>query len=93
MRRAHRTDANQADIARALAAIPGASVFDASGVGGGFADLVVGFRGENYLLEVKHRKRKPNLLQLRFAERWQGRYAVIRSLEDALLEIGLDYQG
>lgn len=47
-----RCDRNQPEIVSALRSI-GASVLITSNQGGGFPDLVVGWRGHNYLLEVK----------------------------------------
>jgi hypothetical protein len=52
MRRAAKIDANQPDIVQALRAI-GAFVQDLSGVGGGCPDLLVAFRGQTILVEVK----------------------------------------
>ena len=51
-RYAARTDANQAEIVTALAAA-GATIRSTASIGNGFADLAVGFRGVNYLLEIK----------------------------------------
>ena len=47
-----RTDGNQAEVVAALQAY-GASVQSLAGVGKGCPDLLVGFRGVTYLLEVK----------------------------------------
>jgi hypothetical protein len=52
--RGRKTDANQASIVNALRAV-GASVVDLSAVGRGVPDLLVGFRGQTYLLEVKNK--------------------------------------
>ena len=52
--RGRKTDANQASIVSALRQV-GASVVDLSAVGRGVPDLLVGFRGRTYLLEVKNK--------------------------------------
>jgi len=52
--RGRKTDANQASIVSALRQV-GASVVDLSAVGRGVPDLLVGFRGQTYLLEVKNK--------------------------------------
>lgn len=90
--RAARTDANHAAIVKALRQI-GASVFDASRVGGGFPDLVVGYRGRNFLLEVKDGKKSPSRRQLteaqvKFVAEWRGHWAYVQSVEDALELVG-----
>lgn len=53
MRRAAKVDGNQAEIVELLRAIPGCTVAVTSEVGNGFPDLVVGYRGSNFLFEVK----------------------------------------
>lgn len=69
----HRTDGTSRDVINALRDL-GASVFDASQVGFGFPDFVVGFRGETYLVEVKTcalgYKLTPK--QKDFIRRWNG---------------------
>ena len=53
MRRAARVDGNQATIVEALREIPGCKVVVTSAVGQGFPDLLVGYRGFNFLVELK----------------------------------------
>ncbi len=48
-----RTDSNQREIINALRAI-GCSVQDLSQVGKGTPDIICGFRGKNFLLEIKN---------------------------------------
>lgn len=68
----------------------GASVFDAGDVGGGFPDLVVGFRGQTYLLECKDAKGVLTERQNAFARAWRGApFVVVRSPAEALRAIGL----
>jgi hypothetical protein len=90
MRRAARTDANHSAIGKALRAI-GASVADTSRVGGGFPDLVVGYRGKTLLLEVKDGRKPPSARMLtdeqkRFATDWRGQWACVIS-EEAAIEL------
>jgi hypothetical protein len=59
MKRAARTDANQAEIVKALRAI-GAFVQPLHAVGAGVPDLLVGFRGQTLLVEVKDGKKPPS---------------------------------
>ena len=51
-RRAAKIDGNQGDIVIALEAV-GASVQSLAAVGNGCPDLLVGFRGTNFVIEVK----------------------------------------
>jgi Holliday junction resolvase len=52
MRRAAKIDANQVQIVSALRAA-GASVQSLAGVGKGVPDLLVGFKGQTILMEIK----------------------------------------
>ena len=93
MRRAGRTDKNQAVIVQALRAA-GASVAITSGAGDGLPDLLVGWRGETHMLELKnpdvdktHKQLTP--AEAYFVAHWRGRPVVIvESVEDALRAIG-----
>ena len=49
---AKRTDHNQAEIVKALRAI-GCSVQDLSQTGRGCPDVLIGYKGRNYLAEVQ----------------------------------------
>ena len=94
-------DRNQDDIVNALENI-GCSVVDLSGTPKrartkGLPDLLVGWRGKNYLMEVKALKETNKRGRLResqyeFFAKWKGQCCVIRSLEDALRELGLTLQ-
>ncbi len=59
MRKYGRTDANQADIVKALRKA-GCSVLILSDVGGGCPDLLVGRGGNNFLLECKDPSKSPS---------------------------------
>lgn len=90
--RGARTDANHAEIVIALRQV-GASVYDASPMGKGFPDLIVGFRGVNYLIEIKnplsyYGRHGLNKLQEAFVAQWQGKVSVIRTVGEALSAIG-----
>ena len=87
MRRAAKVDANQEEIVSALRAV-GASVQSLAPVGKGCPDLLVGFRGSNYLLEVKAGRGQPNDLQQRWHTEWCAPVFVVRCAQDALQAIG-----
>ncbi len=78
----HRLDANHAAIRAGLEAV-GATVDGKAPV-----DLLVGFRGRNYLLEVKTAKGKLRASQTAFLGRWKGQAHVVRTLAEALSVIG-----
>ena len=88
MRRAARTDGNHAEVVKALRAI-GASVADTSGVGAGFPDLVVGYRGRNWLVEVKDGRKSPSRRaltpdQVEFVATWRGHWVKVESAQEAV---------
>jgi len=88
MRRANKIDANQNDIVAALRKA-GATVRIIS-QGEGIPDLLVGFRGETALLEVKDGDKPPSARKLttaeqKFFDEWTGgACVVVESVEDAL---------
>lgn len=82
---AKRTDANQREIVDALRQM-GYSVEITSGLGNGFADLVVGKPGEVWLIELKSSaKAEFTEKQIEFRKRWKGKPVVrLNSLEEAI---------
>ena len=89
---AKRTDANQQEITNALLGV-GATVESLHKVGGGCVDLLVGFGGVNYLLELKTERGRLNKRQQEWHEEWRGRTFVVRSVDQALAAIGVEVQG
>jgi hypothetical protein len=84
---AKRTDQNQADIIAALRAV-GASVQDLHLVGRDCPDIIVGYQGQNYLMEVKSNIGHLSEGQRRWHADWRGRVWVVRCVDDALGVIG-----
>lgn len=82
MRRAAKKDANHNAIAQVFID-EGCSVFDASGVGQNFPDLVVARNGETVLVEVKGQYGKLTEGQREFARRWQGISMTVRNEREA----------
>ena len=83
MRRDAKTDSNQREIIDALRQI-GASVYPLHFAGKGCPDLIVGFRGRNFLLEVKTERGRLNAVQSDFHRLWCGQIAVVRSRQEAV---------
>lgn len=92
MRRAAKVDANHGDIVRALRAV-GCSVQSLAMVGAGCPDLAVGYRGRNFLLEVKDGSKAPSARKLtpdeaRWHEGWRGTVVTVRTVDEALRAVG-----
>lgn len=98
-RLAGRTDANQTEIVTGLRKSNLAiSVAITSGLGGGFGDIVVGFRGKNYIIEIKDGSKPPSKRKLTKAEKdfhdgWRGQVDVAKSLDDVLAIVGVTQDG
>jgi hypothetical protein len=84
-----RKDKNQDEIVEALEDV-GASVCKATQLGGGAPDLLVGFRGRNYFIEVKNPDTGYDLSpkQERWHADWRGHVYVARTVDEALTAIG-----
>jgi hypothetical protein len=95
VRRAAKVDRNQAEIAAALRSA-GAFVQSLAAVGGGVPDLLVGFRRQTYLLEVKDGTKPPSARELtpdqvNWHMGWNGGVCmVVNSVEEALIAVGAD---
>lgn len=83
-------DNNQAEIVEALRRV-GATVQILSDVGQGCPDIVVGFRGRNYFMEIKDGSGKLNKLQAEWHTLWNGQVAVVKTFDEALRVITLEY--
>lgn len=59
MRRAARIDANQPAIVAGLRGL-GCAVWSTAALGNGFPDIIVGYRGRNYLFEIKDPEKPPS---------------------------------
>ena len=88
MKYAARKDGNQDEIVEAIRNI-GATVTSVHQIGNGLPDLLVGFRGKNYLFEIKDRDKPPSKRKLTDDEKqwhnmWQGHCHVVKSVNEAL---------
>lgn len=82
-------DSNQAEIVAALRRV-GAMVDDQAEFGGGRPDIIVGFRKQNFRLEIKTKTGKLNKRQQEFHRLWSecGQICVVRTIDEALKAIG-----
>lgn len=81
-----RADQNQTAIVQALRAA-GCTVAILAGVGGGVPDLLVGWRGQNFLLEVKNPAGRGDRLtpaESDFLATWRGQAVIVRDVGEAL---------
>jgi hypothetical protein len=87
MKWARRVDGPQAAIVSALRKL-GVSVYDTSRAGSGFPDLVCGFRGRTWLLEVKTGSGSLTEEQEKFHGQFRGEVYVVRNIDEALGTVG-----
>lgn len=85
---AARIDANQPEVVKDLRAF-GCSVQHLHTVGRGCPDILVGFRGKNWLFELKDPAKPPSRRRLtpdeeEWHRKWSGQVHVIHSAEEAM---------
>ena len=88
MRKKARVDANQKEVVKQLRD-RGVSVLHTHQLGKGAPDLILGYYGSNYLVELKDgaktkSQQKLTADELDFMNKWRGNYAVCNSLEQIL---------
>ena len=88
MRKAAKIDDNQKAIVNVLRQI-GASVQSLAATGKGCPDLLVGYHGINYLMEVKDgdkvlSKQKLTIDQEHWHSLWRGSVHIVKSVDEAL---------
>jgi hypothetical protein len=87
-----RVDANQKVIVDACRDV-GATVQHLHQLGQGVPDILVGYRGINYLVEIKDGDKPPSERRLtgdeqKWHDLWRGQVAVVESIDDTLRLIG-----
>lgn len=85
---AKRTDANQTEIVETFRAM-GATVQIISMIGKGCPDIIVGFQGVNYLIEIKDGQKLKGQQKLTdheqmFFAKWRGQVCIIKSVDEAI---------
>lgn len=91
--RAKKVDVNQFFIVATLRKM-GMSVQSLASVGNGCPDLLVGYQGVNYLMEVKDGDKPPSAQKLTIDQThwhsaWKGVVHVVTSPEDAMVVMGI----
>jgi len=87
-RRAAKVDDNQREVVDDLRRL-GCSITHLHGVGMGCPDILAGWRGRNFLFEIKDGAKPPSArtlteMQVRWHRVWEGQVAVIHSADEAL---------
>ena len=96
MRTAAKVDGNQSEIVDALRGIPGCTVTSTAAIGKGFPDIIVGWMGRNYLMEIKDgslppSKRKLTSHEKKFHQQWAGQVSVVNSVEEAFAVLDIEW--
>ncbi len=87
MAHAKRVDANHKAMVAHIRRLPGATVLDLSAVGHGCGDILVGWKGKNYMIEIKDGDKPPSRRKLTkdqeyFHAQWSGQIAVIKNVDE-----------
>ena len=78
-----RTDSNHKEILEHIRK-RGATAFSTHAIGKGFPDIVMGYEGRNYLIEVKDGSKPPSARKLTeaevlFHEKWKGKVHIVNN--------------
>jgi hypothetical protein len=87
MRTRAKVDGNQGEIVAALRKL-GATVQSLAALGKGCPDLLVGYAGRNYLLEIKIAGGKVRPDQADWHATWHGQVAVVTTWQEAAYACG-----
>lgn len=91
MRKSSKVDRNQPEIVKALRQV-GATVQSLCAVRDGVPDLLVAYRGRNYLMEIKDYLQPPSKQRLTPDEKawhqnWNGPVFIVHTIDEALKAI------
>lgn len=84
----HQVDVNQPEIVAELRKL-GISVCILSRVGNGVPDILCGYKGTNWLFEIKNSGKKLTPDEVIFRDTWNGQVNVIENTKDALVLMGV----
>ena len=96
-RRASKVDRNQSEIVKKLREV-GCTVQLLHTVGQGCPDILVGYRGSNFALEIKDGLLPPSARKLTEPEAawhrdWRGHVAIVNDADEALEAVGVPFRG
>lgn len=89
MKKYGRTDANQQEIVALLRQIPGVTCTSLAAVGDGVPDILLGYKGRNWLFEIKDGNKPPSKRRLteaqkKFHAEWRGQIDVAKTFDEIL---------
>lgn len=84
-----KTDSNHKRIIDNCRKIPQLSVYSTHTLGKGFPDIVIGYKGKNYLIEIKDGDKPKSQTKLtedeiKFHDQWKGQVCIVYSFDDIL---------
>lgn len=90
-----RTDANHKQLINQIRQVPFISVFSTHELGKGFPDIVVGYRGINYLFEIKDENKTASQKKLtdsevKFHRGWMGQVHIVENIKDVYKIININ---
>jgi Holliday junction resolvase len=85
---AKRVDSIQRQITESLRKL-GITVLVLSNVGHGCPDLLLGYVGHNYLIELKTGKNNLTPFEKHFFDEWKGQVEVVHNIDEVLNLLGL----
>ena len=97
MRRRPRLDNNHQQVVAQLRAMPGVTVCSLASIGDGCPDLVVGYQGQNYLIELKNpewnpAKRKLTPDEENWHSEWMGQVDTCETVAEVAVVIGWPHE-
>jgi Holliday junction resolvase len=87
MRRDAKVDGNQTEVVKNLRKL-GCTVASIAPMGKGIPDLLVGYAGRSYLLEVKQPGEKLTDDEAKWHSEWRGQVAIVTTWQEAAKVVG-----
>jgi hypothetical protein len=90
-----KVDANQKELMTKLRTIPGITVASTHTIGKGFPDIVIGYKGLNYLVEIKDGTKPPSQRKLTkdeeiFHLNWTGQINICNNFFEILKMLNIE---
>lgn len=84
-----KTDANQLDLMKQCRKIPNLSIVSTHIIGKGFPDCIIGYKGKNYMIEIKDGNKPKSARKLTkdeiiFHEKWNGQVNIVENFDDII---------
>lgn len=90
LRRTHRQDLSQKKMVESLRRVPHLTVALTTGVGFGFPDAIIGYKGHTYMVEIKSPGGDLRASQILWLAKWRGAPVILaETAEDVLRAMGV----